>query len=137
MLARNSWTESGIREAIEASVLVQARAGRVELAGPGVALSPRLVMAMSLAMHELTTNAIKYGALSEGGGRVAISWAVSEAEGKRLLTIDWRELGGPGWRRQAAQASDRGCSRKWPPRRVAPWSFRSTRPACIARCGLP
>ncbi len=96
VLARNSWTESGIREAIEASVLVQAPAGRVELAGPGVALSPRLVMAMSLAMHELTTNAIKYGALSEGGGRVAISWAVSEAEGKRLLTIDWRELGGPG-----------------------------------------
>ena len=54
-----------------------------------------MALSLALAIHELTTNAIKYGALSTGSGTVSISWTTSgQAEGRRLR-IEWRERGGP------------------------------------------
>jgi two-component sensor histidine kinase len=52
-------------------------------------------MAVSLGAHELTTNAIKYGALSNDAGRVSIEWAVSETDNIRELVVNWVERGGP------------------------------------------
>lgn len=69
---------------------------RFELAGPSVRLSPQQAVSMSLVVHELTTNAIKYGALSTEAGRVTISWNLAYDErGARNLTLLWRESGGP------------------------------------------
>jgi two-component system CheB/CheR fusion protein len=48
-----------------------------------------------MAMHELATNALKYGALSVDGGRVTVGWRVEEVSDVRGLHIEWRELGGP------------------------------------------
>jgi two-component sensor histidine kinase len=48
-----------------------------------------------MALHELCTNAVKYGALSNDTGRVAITWDVSETEAGLLLRLHWREHGGP------------------------------------------
>lgn len=64
---------------------------RVLAEGPKVALEPRIVTALGLTLHELATNAIKYGALSLADGRVAISW---ESDGT-ALRLAWREEGGP------------------------------------------
>jgi two-component sensor histidine kinase len=64
---------------------------RICRAGPNVFLPPNLAMTMGLLVHELTTNAAKYGALSTPLGRLAITWSVSD----RRLTVDWQESDGP------------------------------------------
>lgn len=63
-----------------------------ELNGPDVTLAPKAGLALSLAIHELTTNAAKYGALSAASGRVDISWQFDPGE---ALNLQWRESGGP------------------------------------------
>lgn len=66
---------------------------RVTTDGPQIKVSPRNAVMISLAIHELCTNAFKYGALSSDGGLVAISWG-SDATDTRFL-FEWREVGGP------------------------------------------
>jgi two-component sensor histidine kinase len=61
--------------------------------GPGCQLPSESCVPLVLALHELCTNALKYGALSNSEGRVEISWAFSDTPGR--LTILWKELGGP------------------------------------------
>lgn len=95
ILTRNAWLEGDLRTAVEATVLTQTSADRVSLDGPEVSLSPNQVMAISLGAHELTTNAVKYGALSNQTGRVSISWTVSEIDDGKRLEIIWVERGGP------------------------------------------
>ena len=58
-------------------------------------LRPSVVEAIGLAMHELATNAIKYGALSQDGGEVAIEWALHDDVDRPVLCVVWREQGGP------------------------------------------
>ena len=64
---------------------------RITIAGPVILLSPTVAMTMALLVHELATNAAKYGALSSATGQVAISWSLSD----RRLNLEWRESGGP------------------------------------------
>lgn len=66
---------------------------QAELVGPAVTLSPAAAQALSLVLHELATNATKYGALSAPGGRVLLSWHRDEPEG--VLRLRWAEEGGP------------------------------------------
>jgi two-component sensor histidine kinase len=61
--------------------------------GPAVVLSPKTIMSLGLILHELTTNAVKHGALSVRGGRVSVGWQVEDE--KRQLAIKWSEHGGP------------------------------------------
>jgi two-component sensor histidine kinase len=65
---------------------------RFVLSGPPIWISPRAALALALALHELGTNAAKYGALSREGGRIVIAWRET-AEGQ--LILDWKEEGGP------------------------------------------
>ena len=58
-------------------------------------ISPRAALAFAMALHELATKAVKYGALSVDGGRVLIKWEVTGAEEKAHLSFKWEELGGP------------------------------------------
>jgi two-component system CheB/CheR fusion protein len=68
--------------------------GNVNVDGPPVALSAEQVQALALAIHELATNAIKYGALREKNGRLDVAWTVEpDAQGKTLLRLTWRESG--------------------------------------------
>lgn len=69
---------------------------RVLLEGPPVQLHPSQAVTLSLVLHELVTNAAKYGALSVPSGRIEIDWNLSlDAEGLRFLTLLWRERNGP------------------------------------------
>ena len=63
------------------------------MSGPPLAIKSRQALALSLAIHELATNALKYGALTVASGRVSITWAVDE--GTPNFTFIWQELGGP------------------------------------------
>jgi two-component sensor histidine kinase len=63
-------------------------------AGRDVLLPPKAAVAFSMALHELATNAVKYGALSNGSGRVNVAWEVGRGSGERLR-FSWREAGGP------------------------------------------
>lgn len=64
--------------------------------GPVVRLSPKAALSVSMAMHELATNAVKYGALSNDNGRIAVTWSVDGVgAGKARLHLEWRESGGP------------------------------------------
>jgi two-component sensor histidine kinase len=65
------------------------------LPGPSFSLKQAQVVPMSLILHELVTNAWKYGAFSKPGGLVHLTWSTAEGEGKTVLHIDWREEDGP------------------------------------------
>ena len=64
---------------------------RISMEGPDCLLSPKLALTMALLVHELATNAAKYGALSNAVGKLSIDWKLSGSQ----LNIDWRENGGP------------------------------------------
>ena len=66
--------------------------GNITLTGPDVTLSPEATEALAMTMHELVTNAVKYGALSATGGQVTIQWR-RDLDG--TLCVNWREIGGP------------------------------------------
>jgi two-component sensor histidine kinase len=68
---------------------------RLRMFGPKVPLSPRLAVVLSMILHEIATNAAKYGALSNDAGTVALDWEITREEGKPQLRLIWRESGGP------------------------------------------
>lgn len=69
--------------------------GQVVLNGPPVTLSPTVAHALGLVLHELATNASKYGALSAATGVLTVAWSVTTKEGRTYARIDWTERGGP------------------------------------------
>jgi two-component sensor histidine kinase len=89
LLAQNRWTGSSVREVAENEL--RARGDAVRMDGPDVPLRADAVQPLAMALHELATNAVKYGALSAEGGQVAVSWRVDPPH----LVMEWRERGGP------------------------------------------
>ena len=65
--------------------------GRITLRGPEVALPSQLAVSLGMAVHELATNAAKYGSLSVYGGKVDVTWSLTIEATRRMLTIDWVE----------------------------------------------
>ncbi|TGD98578.1 sensor histidine kinase [Methylobacterium nonmethylotrophicum] len=96
VLIRGAWAAADLAAVVEAAMAphIDAVAGRVIAAGPGVSVGPRSVLTLSLMLHELATNAAKYGALSSPSGRVAITWDLAGAD-DRVLRLRWQESGGP------------------------------------------
>ncbi len=70
-------------------------AGNVEIGGSNVSLTPKAGMALALAIHELASNAAKYGSLSNGTGRLSVTWSVEQRAPGPVLTLNWSETGGP------------------------------------------
>ncbi len=93
ILTRTNWSHASIRDVVNGAVAPH-RAGFIRLNGPELVLPPRQVLALAVAVHELATNATKYGALSTGGS-VEIVWSVDEIEGIPNLRFTWTESGGP------------------------------------------
>nr|WP_246215882.1 sensor histidine kinase [Microvirga makkahensis] len=71
------------------------RERRFEVHGPNVHLSPKTALAIAMALHELATNAIKYGALSNDHGQVSLHWKVEQKNAEQRLHMLWSERGGP------------------------------------------
>ena len=98
LLTRENWESAGLMETITASVAATAgaNAARVSIHGPDIVVAPQTAVSIAMAVHELCTNAIKYGALSNDCGTVDVRWrAEPEAGGLLALEIVWREADGP------------------------------------------
>lgn len=67
--------------------------GRVTIAGPDVTIGADRIQLLALALHELTTNAVKHGALGEAAGRIEIRWKVESRDRSSVLVLDWQESG--------------------------------------------
>ncbi len=95
VLTRESWEGAGLAEIVAQAMAPYRhdRDDRLRMQGPEVRLSPRMALAIAMALQELATNAVKYGALSNETGTIAITWCLEE-EGKRLR-LHWQEAGGP------------------------------------------
>lgn len=93
LLSAARWAGADLRRLIEEELLAFSLddEARVVITGEDISLSPAAAQSIAMAIHELTTNAAKYGALSARPGAVAVSWSV---DGGRLL-IRWTETGGP------------------------------------------
>jgi PAS domain S-box-containing protein len=93
ILTREHWTAADLREVIMSAAGSQA-AQRLRLDGPTVALPPSVAVTLSLALHELGTNASKYGALSLPAGHVDVTWSLTGPRRSRLK-LRWEEIDGP------------------------------------------
>ena len=97
LLFEGRWQGADLQTLIEQTLDAHRvdRPEAIEVAGPAVTLAPKQGLALGLALHELGTNAAKYGALSTGAGRIRITWEVEGRDGERCVRLEWRELGGP------------------------------------------
>ncbi len=95
LLVLRSWQGASIREIVNSQLgpFVGAGSDRLRRSGPEVLVTPRAAEAIGLALHELATNAVKYGALSGPDGTVSIEWMW--VPGSRDLQLRWTEHGGP------------------------------------------
>lgn len=91
VLLQHQWRPTSVRSVIEPMLTLHDGRGQFTVDGPNVHLAADASLSLSLLLHELATNAAKYGALSVEGGRVSLSWTI---EGDRFV-LDWRETGGP------------------------------------------
>ncbi|HEY0627240.1 MAG TPA: HWE histidine kinase domain-containing protein [Allosphingosinicella sp.] len=92
LLTEQNWEGAPLHRVVADSIAPLAgERTRIDMEGAAIWLAPRAALALALALHELSTNAIKYGALSNDGGRVSISW---RTEGD-TLRFEWKERDGP------------------------------------------
>ncbi|MXP26791.1 PAS domain S-box protein [Altererythrobacter indicus] len=94
ILVRREWREVPIAELVRLQLgFVEEARGEFTVTGPECALMPRAAEVIGMALHELATNSLKYGALSVDGGKVAIDWRCADKSG--VFSIHWTESGGP------------------------------------------
>lgn len=89
-----NWAPVALKALVEseAGAYLGARAGRIRMDGPEVALDPKAFATLALVVHEMMTNSAKYGALADSTGQVEVNWKLDQGSG---LVIDWKESGGP------------------------------------------
>jgi len=111
LLVARDWAAVSLRDLVRAHVAPVAESGQIDLAGNDVELTPTAVQNIGMGLHELATNAAKYGALSVPAGRVSVRWQIetsaSGASGPALLRLDWTERQGPPVRPPARQGFGR------------------------------
>jgi PAS domain S-box-containing protein len=95
LLSRSRWEGVGLGELVRSVLIFCAKHENALIEGPEVDLAAEAAQTLSMVLHELATNAAKYGALSNGHGRVAIHWRRASRGSKGKLVLEWRETGGP------------------------------------------
>jgi PAS domain S-box-containing protein len=95
VLTQQNWEGADLRNIVEKALSpFMARRREFDVDGPDIRLLPKSALAVAMAVHELATNAAKYGALSNGSGRISVQWAVAEQDAPHLQIV-WTETGGP------------------------------------------
>lgn len=96
-LSRESWEAADLHATLEGifAPYGTGEKGRIRVVGEPVRLSPQVAVAFAMVLHELATNAAKYGALSRPHGEVEVKWNVSNSGLPPLLEMVWQETGGP------------------------------------------
>ena len=95
ILTRESWDGAELANIVDAVIAAHGEAERFVLDGPTVRLAPKATLALSMALHELMTNAAKYGALSNEAGRVLLTWRRTKDDAGDRLRLTWEEIDGP------------------------------------------
>lgn len=95
LLVSGNWTRATLRDVVDSVVGIQGEPKRFAVGGPEVAIGPKPALSLALILHELGTNAVKYGALSNQDGRIEIAWRLDEIEGEQHFRLRWQETGGP------------------------------------------
>ena len=98
LLARDTWQGATLREVVSETLIpfVQGERSRIQVAGPEIRLGPTAAITLGMAIHELTDNAAKYGALSIPDGCVSVTWELDLDGGwQPALDLLWRDEGGP------------------------------------------
>ncbi|WP_293680251.1 HWE histidine kinase domain-containing protein [uncultured Phenylobacterium sp.] len=102
LLGRDNWDAVPLRDVLDAILRPLALRGsqtgpsRVSIEGPDVRLSPKAALTLALVLHEMTTNAIRHGALSNGrAGQVDIHWGMVPTSAGDQMRLRWKESGGP------------------------------------------
>ena len=94
LLSRRHWRSVSLAEIVRRE-LAPYTAGNAEIGGPRVTLRAEATQAVAMVLHELATNAAKYGAFSNRNGRVLLNWRWRQNGSHGRLVIEWREIGGP------------------------------------------
>ena len=94
LLSQSHWSGVSLAEIARREFAPYA-ADNVEIDGPSVTLKAEAAQAMAMVLHELTTNAAKYGAFSDRNGRVSLRWRWLRNGSTGRLAIEWQEIGGP------------------------------------------
>lgn len=91
-----NWQTSSLHDVVD-TALAPYRSDDTHLIvdGPKISIGSKQALSLALALHELATNAMKYGALSRPGGRIDITWSVDDVDRKPTFTFNWQEAGGP------------------------------------------
>jgi PAS domain S-box-containing protein len=97
LVTEGGWKSASLTELL--NTLLAPYLDRISFNGPNVFLEPDATFGLSMAMHELVTNASQHGSLSGGQGRVDVSWLVGRAARGLTLTLDWKERNGPAPKR--------------------------------------
>lgn len=97
LLTRENWEGANLKEVVTEALEPYTYVGesRITMEGPEVRLSSQMVLPLSMALHELATNAVKYGALSNNEGEVRVRWELAQHQGCNRLHLHWTESGGP------------------------------------------
>lgn len=95
LLVGGQWDDADLRELVVGHLrpFTSENDARIRLSGPEVRLMPQAVQTLGIALHELATNAMKYGALAHEGGEVELAWKLSKGTQGRALDLSWRERG--------------------------------------------
>ncbi|TCM18101.1 two-component sensor histidine kinase [Novosphingobium sp. PhB165] len=106
LLSQSDWRHAALGDVVrsELAPYMEGSEGHVEMSGPDIKLAPNDAMSLGLAIHELATNAAKYGALTRAEGRIHVHWSILSSE---LAEVHWREEGGP----PVAEPAKRGFGR--------------------------
>lgn len=96
LLTASNWAAAPLHDVIGTALApYRTGEGRFMVSGPPLVVKSRQALALSLALHELATNALKYGALRVAGGCVSITWTVENQDDESKFVFVWHEIGGP------------------------------------------
>jgi two-component sensor histidine kinase len=95
VLLRENWSSAEITDVVLSVLTLHSDDIRRDIDGPTVTLGPKAGLSLSLLLHELATNAIKYGALSNDSGKIFLKWSVDDIDAVPTLSLTWTESGGP------------------------------------------
>lgn len=99
LLTRENWHSAGLldvlHDALEPFGVSDGQAERLVISGENIRLSTKAALALGIALNELATNAVKYGAFSNDKGSIRIDWTIEPTPDGRLLVLSWREKDGP------------------------------------------
>ena len=104
LLTKNDWRSGDLHEVIAECSKPFCETDRIRLTGPAVVLPPKAIVGMGMMIHELATNATKYGAFSTPSGSVDVNWEIQGSDSSQMLYFQWKEREGPA----VTQTSQKG-----------------------------